>query len=409
MDRTETVRANTFAGELDKIKRAGLYRNFTVIDRNQGPRVIVEGKEVILLCSNNYLGLASHPHLIEASKKAVEMYGVGAGASRLVSGTMRPHKELEERIAAFKETESAILFNSGYHANLSVITTLAGRGDYVFSDKLNHASIVDGCILSRATFKRYPHKNLNVLEDLLKNAVNSGHLTNGTQQCSASRKLIVTDGVFSMDGDIAPLQETLELANRYGALLMVDDAHGFGVLGEKGSGVLEHLKIKDENIIQMATLGKAMGTFGAFVTGRKEIMDIILNRARPFIFTTALPPSVCASSMAAFDILENEPERREALWERVSFFRDGLRKAGFNTLESDSHIIPIVVGESRRTMELSEALLKEGVFIQGIRPPTVPEGTSRLRATPMSTHTFEDLEYALSVLISKGEKERTRY
>ena len=408
MDRTETFRANTFAEELNKIKRAGLYRNFTVIDRNQGPRVIVEGKEVILLCSNNYLGLASHPHLIEASKKAVEMYGVGAGASRLVSGTMKPHKNLEERITAFKETESAILFNSGYHANLSVITTLAGRGDYVFSDKLNHASIVDGCILSRATFKRYPHKDLNVLEDLLKTAVNPSHLTNGTQQ-STSRKLIVTDGVFSMGGDIASLQETLELANRYGALLLVDDAHGFGVLGERGSGVLEHLKIKDENIIQMATLGKAMGNFGAFVTGRKEIMDIILNRARPFIFTTALPPSLCASSMAAFDILENEPERREALWERVSFFRDGLRKAGFNTLKSDSHIIPIVVGDSRRTMELSEDLLKEGVFIQGIRPPTVPKGTSRLRVTPMSTHTFEDLEYALSVLINKGQEEGARH
>lgn len=409
MHRTETVRANTFTEELDKIKHAGLYRNFTVIDRNQGPRVIVEGKEVILLCSNNYLGLAFHPHLIEASKKAAETYGVGAGASRLVSGTMRLHKDLEDRITAFKETESTILFNSGYHANLSVITSLAGRGDYIFSDKTNHASIVDGCVLSRAAFKRYPHKDLNVLEDLLKTAANRRCLTNGTQQRPASRILIVTDGVFSMDGDIAPLQETLELANRYEALLMVDDAHGFGVMGERGRGVLEHLKIKDENIIQMATLGKAMGTFGAFVTGRREVMDIILNKARPFIYTTALPPSVCASSMAAFDIIENEPERREALWERVSFFKDGLRKAGFNTLESNSHIIPIVVGESRRTTELSEDLLKEGVFIQGIRPPTVPKGSSRLRVTPMSTHTFEDLEYVLSVLINKGQKERTRH
>ena len=395
--------SNPFDKELDKLKKRGLYRNLKVIDQSQGPRVIIEGKEVILLCSNNYLGLASHPHLKEASKKAVDQYGVGAGASRLVSGTMRLHKELEDRIAAFNEAEAAILFNSGYHANLSVITALVGRGDYVFSDKLNHASIVDGCILSRANFKRYPHKDLNILEDLLKTSLPAIRSTSSSKRNHLSRTLVITDGVFSMDGDIAPLKETLELATKYGALLMVDDAHGFGVLGEGGRGTLEHLNINDD-VIHMGTLGKAAGSFGAFVTGKKELIEVILNKARPFIYTTALPPSVCASAIAALDIFENEPERRKALRERVSMFRDGLRQAGFNILESETHIIPILVGDSKRTMKLSEDLLKEGVFIQGIRPPTVPQGTSRLRVTLMSTHTFEDLEYALSLLAEKGRE-----
>jgi glycine C-acetyltransferase len=404
MHKIQTVRENSFVEELRKIKSSGLYRDLKVIDQSQGPRVLVNGKEVILMCSNNYLGLASHPLLKEASKRAADLYGVGAGASRLISGTMRLHQELEERINAFKGTEATILLNSGYHANLSVITTLVGRGDYVFSDKLNHASIVDGCILSRATFKRYPHKDLNILENLLRTARSPESSSTGSQNSRLLKILIVTDGVFSMNGDIAPLHEIYKLALQYGALLLVDDAHGFGVLGKGGRGTLEHLNMQDEEIIQMGTLGKAIGSFGAFVTGPKEIIKTILNKARPFIYTTALPPSVCASAIAALDIVENEPERREALRERVSFFKDGLRKAGFDTMESETHIIPILVGENKRTMELSEELLGEGVFIQGIRPPTVPHGTSRLRATLMSTHTYDDLGYALSLLLDKGQR-----
>ncbi|MFQ5901180.1 MAG: 8-amino-7-oxononanoate synthase [Thermodesulfobacteriota bacterium] len=382
--------------ELDNLKKQGLYRSMRVIEGAQGPRVKLEGKEVILLCSNNYLGLASHPLLKEAAKSAIEQYGTGAGASRLISGTMSLHRELEERIAAFKGTESSLIFNSGYHANLSIITTLVGRGDFIFSDKLNHASLTDGCMLSRATLKRYPHKDINVLEGFLKKCSQS-HIRK-------SRKLIITDGLFSMDGDIAPLKETLELAHRYDAMLMVDDAHGIGVMGANGCGTLEHLNIKDSGIIEMGTLGKAIGSFGAFVAGTKELTEMLINKARPFIYTTALPPSVCASAMAAFNVLEGEPERRKALWERVSFLRDGLRDAGFNTLKSETQIIPILIGESDKTMEMSEELLRKGVFIQGIRPPTVPRGTGRLRATLMADLSYKDLKYALSMLVEAGRK-----
>lgn len=374
--------------ELDRIKAAGLYRGFRTIEGPQGPRVRIGGREVILLCSNNYLGLASHPALKEAAKEAIERYGFGACASRLVSGTMKIHMELEERIADFKGHEASILFNSGYHANLGLITTLAGRGDLILSDKLSHASIVDGCRLSGATFKRYPHKDMDFLEGLLKRSSGRG------------KTLIVTDGVFSMDGDIAPMRELVWLKERYGAILVIDDAHGTGVLGRSGRGTLEHLGIKDPSIIEVGTFGKAFGSFGAFVAGKREVIDLVRNRARTFIYTTALPPPVCAASLAAIEIVEKEPERRQALLEKASFLRKALKEKGFNTLGSETQIIPILIGDPRRCLDMSVRLLEEGIFIQAIRPPTVPLGTSRLRVTLSSEHSMEEIEYTLRTLSS---------
>ena len=377
-----------FVEELERIKGIGLYRELKTIEGPQGPRVRIGGREVILLCSNNYLGLASHPALKEAAKEAIERYGFGACASRLVSGTMKIHVELEERIADFKGHEASLLFNSGYHANLGLITTLAGRGDLILSDKLNHASIIDGCRLSGATFKRYPHRAMDFLEGLLKRYSGRG------------TTLIVTDGVFSMDGDIAPIGELLWLKERYGAILVIDDAHGTGVLGRSGRGTLEHLGIKDPSIIEVGTFGKAFGSFGAFVAGKREVIDLVRNRARTFIYTTALPPPVCAASLAAIEVVEREPERRQILLEKASFMRRALKERGLDTMGSETHIIPILVGDPRRCVEVSSRLLDEGIFIQSIRPPTVPLGTSRLRLTLTADHSMEEVEYALETLSS---------
>lgn len=375
--------------ELSQLKNAGLYRSMSLIQGPQEPRVKINGREVILLCSNNYLGLADDPRIKAAAIKAIERYGFGSGASRLVSGNMEPHKELEERLARFKGTEAALLFNSGYHANIGIIPTLAGRGDIIFSDKLNHSSIVDACILSRAEVKRYPHCDLNALESLLKK-----HSVLRTPAC----KLIITDGVFSMDGDIAPLKELAELADKYNCMLMVDDAHATGVLGKKGKGTLEHLGIENPNIIQMGTLGKALGCFGAYAAGSKRLIDYLINKARSFIYTTGLAPAVCAASIAAIDIIEDEPYIRQNLRERVEFFRDGLKKGGLNTMTSETQIIPILIGDSYNAMRISKTLLDKDVFVQAIRPPTVPEGTSRLRITLMASHSWDDLKYAIETI-----------
>lgn len=376
--------------ELSEIKDAGLYRYLHHVEGPQGPRVRMDGREVILLCSNNYLGLANHPEVKRAAIEAIERYGLGAGASRLISGSMEPHKELEERLAKFKGTEAALVFNSGYHANIGIISSLVGRGDVIFADKLNHASIVDACILSRAEVKRYPHCDLNGLERFLKNALRTTY--------HASRKLIITDGVFSMDGDIAPLRELSELAERYGCMLMVDDAHAVGVLGANGRGTLEYLGIENPNIVQMGTLGKALGSFGAYVVGSKKLIDYLINKARSFIYTTALPPAVCAATIRVLEVIEREPSLRKGLWDRVEYLRKGLKASGLNTLMSETHIIPIFIGDADRTMEVSRRLLERGVFIQGIRPPTVQEGMSRLRVTLMANHPWDDLEYAIEAI-----------
>jgi glycine C-acetyltransferase len=370
--------------ELSRLDAVNLRRTLLPVEGPQGPRVIVNGREIVLLCSNDYLGLANHPLVKAAAIEAIEKYGFGSGASRLVSGNMEPHRLLEERIKKFKGTEAALVFNSGYHANLGCIGTLAGRSAEIFSDKLNHASIVDACVLSRAEVKRYPNKDVNRLEDLLRRS-------------KAKRKLIVTDGVFSMDGAIAPLDSIVTLLDRYGAILLVDDAHATGVLGKGGRGTLEHFGIRHPSIIQMGTLGKAIGAFGAFIAGSSELIELLVSKARPFIYTTALPPSVCAAAAKAIDIIEEAPGIRETLQENISYFRKGLLEERLYTLGS-TQIIPIIVGEAQRTMDISRRLLEKGVFIQGIRPPTVPENTSRLRVTVTAAHSKEDLLKSLSAI-----------
>ena len=375
--------------ELSRLKDAGLYRHMPLIQGPQEPKITINGKDVILLCSNNYLGLANHPKVKDAAIKAIEKYGFGSGASRLVSGNMELHEELEQRIARFKDTEAALVFNSGYHANIGIIPALASRGNLIFSDKLNHASIVDACILSRARLIRYPHKDMDALEKLLKK--NSPLTTHHSP-------LIITDGIFSVDGDIAPLKELSELADKYKCMLMVDDAHATGVLGSKGKGTSEHFGIDNPNRIQMGTLGKALGCFGAYVAGSRKLIDYLINKARSFIYTTSLPPSVCAASIAAIDIIEDEPQLRQNLWDRIKFFRKGLKEAGLNTMQSETQIIPILIGKADKTVKISNNLLDKGVFVQAIRPPTVPEGTSRLRITLMATHSWDDLKYALETI-----------
>lgn len=375
-----------FTEELSKLTNAGLRRSLRLVEGPQGPRVTVDGKEVILLCSNDYLGLANHPLVKQAAIEAINTWGLGSGASRLVSGNMEPHVRLEDCIRRFKGTEAALLFNSGYHANIGCISAICSRDAEVFSDRLNHASIVDACVLSRAAFRRYPHRDADSLERLLKKS-------------RAKRKLVVTDGIFSMDGDIAPIKEIAGLLDKYNAMLLVDEAHSTGVLGDKGRGTLEFLGVEHPSIIQMGTLGKAVGSFGAFIAGSADLIEALKSKARPFIYTTALPPSICAASIKAIEIIEKEPGLRDRLWENAAFFRNGLREAGLDTLGSQTQIIPIAVGQAQRTMELSSRLLEKGVFIQGIRPPTVPEGTSRLRVSVTAAHSSEDLASALSAIM----------
>ncbi|MBI5886558.1 MAG: 8-amino-7-oxononanoate synthase [Deltaproteobacteria bacterium] len=372
--------------ELARLTQAGLARSMRLVESAQGPVVLMDGQEVQLLCSNDYLGLANHPAIKEAAIRAIEKWGFGAGASRLVSGTMPPHVALEERLAAFKQTAAALLFNSGYHANLGCITALCNRTTDVFSDRLNHASITDACVLSRARVRRYANRDVDGLERLLKKS-------------TAKTKIIITDGVFSMDGTLAPLADIAGLLDRYNATLILDDAHATGCLGEHGRGTLERFNIKHPAIIQMGTLGKALGSFGAFIAGGKNLIDLLVSKSRPFIYTTALPPAVAATAIKALDIVEAEPERRARLHENAAFFRDGLNRAGFDTLGSETQIVPILTQDAARTMEFSKRLLKKGVFIQGIRPPTVSAGTSRLRASVSAAHTKAGLTSALNAII----------
>ena len=386
--------SKSFAEELEILKARGLHRKMRRIAGSQGSRVVVDGKDSLLLCSNNYLGLAGHPRLAEAAISAVERYGTSSGASRLVSGNMELHALLEERIARFKGTGAALVFNSGYAANSGIIPALAGKGDMVFSDRLNHASIVDGCLLSRATMVRYPHNDIAALRRLLER-----HQT-------AGRRIIVTDGVFSMDGDLARLRELVELKREFGALLMVDDAHGTGVLGATGRGSAEVQGVLESVDIHMGTLGKALGSFGAYAAASEEIVDYLANHARSFIFSTSLPPAVLAASLAAIDLIDS-PEGaalRQQLDRNTVFFREGLSAAGFDTMGSETQIVPLFVGGAEQTMAFTARLLEEGVFAQGIRPPTVPAGTCRLRCTLMATHTEDDLAGALERMARIGRE-----
>ena len=383
-----------FSEELEELRMEGLYRRLHLTGGCQKSRITLDGRDLLLLCSNNYLGLADHPLLKRAAVEAVECYGTGSGASRLVSGTMELHEALEKRIAAFKRTEAALLFNSGYAANTGIIPAIVGRGDTVFSDRLNHASIVDGAILSRARLVRYPHNDMTALRELLSRTGTSG------------RRLIVSDGVFSMDGDLAPLKELVSLKEEFGALLMIDDAHGTGVLGETGRGTAEECGAASGIDIHMGTLGKALGSFGAYAAASREIIDYLVNRSRSFIFSTSLPPAVLAASIAAFDLVESEEGAalRGKLARNAGWFRKALRETGFDTMGSTTQIVPVFVGGSEDVMAFSRHLLEEGIFVQGIRPPTVPAGSCRLRCTLMATHEPGELEHAVHALKTVGEK-----
>jgi len=370
--------------ELSRIEAAGLKRTLKTVDGPQGPRVIINGREFLLLCSNDYLGLANHTRLKDAAKKAIDEYGVGAGASRLVSGNTAMHEALEDRIKRFKGTAAALVFNSGYTANIGLITALADRHTEIFSDRLNHASIVDACALSLAKVKRYRSRDVGSLEGLLRKSI-------------ARRKLIVTDGVFSMDGTIAPVNDIAGLLDKHNATLIIDDAHATGVLGARGKGTLEEFGVTHPSIIQMGTLGKALGSFGAFVAGTKALIDLLISKSRPFIFTTALPPAICAASIEAINIVEEEPDRRTRLKTNYEYLRAGLEAQGLQTLGS-TQIIPVIAGEAEKAVKASERLLEAGVFMQAIRPPTVPAGSSRLRITAMATHTKADLDLAIDAI-----------
>jgi glycine C-acetyltransferase/8-amino-7-oxononanoate synthase len=374
-----------FAGrELEARRTAGLDRRIRWIDGVQDTWVTVDGRRALLLCSNNYLGLANHPAVREAATKAAADYGVGAGASRLISGSMRLHRELEEQLAAFKGTDAALLFNSGYHANVGTISTLVGSGDAVFSDELNHASIIDGCRLSGACIRIYRHNDVEHLDTLLAGTV-------------ARRRLVVTESVFSMDGDSAPLTAICDLAERYDAMVMVDEAHATGVVGPEGRGMVAAEGLQRRVAVQMGTLGKALGTFGAFVAGSRAMTDWLLNTARSFVYTTALPPPVVAAAAAALQIVRTDAERRQRLHDNAQYLRSAFEQLRLGVGAPGSHILPVLIGDAERAVRISERLLSEGVFVQGIRPPTVPPGTARLRVTPMSTHKAEDLAFAVEV------------
>jgi len=381
-----------FHQELSQIEEAGLYRQLRTMGSQTGPRVIVDGREMLLLASNDYLGYSSHPAIKQAAQTALQTWGAGSGASRLISGNITIFRDLEKKIAQLKATDDALVFSTGYMANIGLLTAVAEKGDVIYSDALNHASIIDGCRLSRAQVEIFPHRDTDALEKLLKNG---GHFR---------RRFIITDGVFSMDGDLAPLPRLVELAGAYSAQLIVDDAHGTGVLGSHGGGTAEHFGLEGRIDIIMGTMGKALGCFGAFVAGSSELREYLINRARTFIFTTALPPAVIAGALEAIELIAQEPRKRQALWDNISFFRKGLQDIGFNILDSTTQIIPILVGDSHRAVRLADDLMEEGIFIQAIRPPTVPEGASRLRITLMATHTRKDLARALEILGKVGKK-----
>lgn len=379
--------------ELEGLRAKNLYRSLRTVSSAQGPRIKIEEKETLLFCSNNYLGLANHPRLIKAAQAALTKYGTSSGASRLISGTMLLHQKLEEEIAVFKGQEAGLVFSSGYMANLGTIAALVGLKDAVISDRLNHASLIDGCRLSRAELKVYPHNNVSALEEILKKCGNFG------------RRLIITEGIFSMDGDIAPLPEICQLAKKYDAWLMVDDAHATGVLGKNGKGSVEHFKLKPNDLdVYMGTFSKALGSVGGFITGSKKLIDYLKNKARTFIYSTSLPAAVLAASSEALKIVNDERQLREKLWDNVKYFKTKLINLGFDTMKSETQIIPILIKDNLKTMELSQSLFNQGLFAVGIRPPSVPLDTSRIRLSVMATHTKKDMDQALSILKKSGGK-----
>jgi glycine C-acetyltransferase len=373
--------------QLDAWRKAGTYQRLRVLESACEPIARFDGREVINLASNNYLGLADHPKLIEAAVEAAQKYGAGSGAVRTISGTMSIHMELEHRIAKFKNTEACVVFQSGFAANAGTVSAILGPDDHIVSDALNHASIIDGCRLSRAKIHVFSHKDTSAADKHLQDLAGA-----------SGRKLLITDGVFSMDGDIGPLPALVEIAERHGAIMMIDDAHSSGVLGRNGRGTVDHFGLHGRVDIQVGTLSKAVGVLGGYVCGSKDLIEFLYHRARPFLFSTSHPPAVAAACLAAFDILEQEPERIEQLWNNTRYFKAALTQAGFNTGESETPITPILVGDAKTAHAYSAALFENGLLATGIGFPTVPEGKARVRTIVTATHTPEMLDRAIDIL-----------
>ena len=383
---------------LDDLKDRGTYFKLRVLDDEQDAICHYDGKRVINLASNNYLGLTNHPKLREAAINATKKFGVGSGAVRTIAGTMRIHMELEEKIAAFKGVEACVVFQSGFSANAGTVSSILGKEDFILSDELNHASIIDGARLSKAKIKVFRHKDVAHAEELLKEIQNE-----------PGKKLLITDGVFSMDGDIGPVDKLCDLADKYGAIMMVDDAHASGVLGRQGRGSVDHFHCTDRVDVQVGTLSKAIGALGGYVCGSRDLIDYLYHRARPFLFSTSHPPSVAATCIAAFDILQSEPDRIDRLWSNTAYFKAGLQNAGFDiggksTPASETPITPIIIGDGRRTMDFSRALFNAGVMATGIAFPTVPEGKARIRCIMNSEHTREHLDQALEIFTTVAKQ-----
>ena len=375
---------------LDARESHAIRRRLRPISSRIGPRIVVDGRSILQFCSNDYLGITSHPAVTRAAEMALARYGTGAGSARLVVGTSSPHCELEEALAQLKQTEAALALSSGYHANTGVLPVLTGSEDIIFSDALNHASIIDGCRLSHAATKIYHHNDIEHLTTLLS--------ATGTTR----RRVIVTESVFAMDGDLAPLSDLASVAKQYDALLVVDEAHATGVFGSHGGGLVQELELGANVDVQIGTLSKAIGALGGYVAGSQTLIDTLINEARTFIYTTALPPSVAASATAAIQVIIQEPERREQLWQHARFLRKALAAAGYHINPGNSPILPVMIGDAAQTVALSNALFTHGVLVSAIRPPTVPTGTARLRVTPMATHTENDLEQAVDAFIAAG-------
>ncbi|HTR68142.1 MAG TPA: glycine C-acetyltransferase [Terriglobales bacterium] len=398
---TPTARANPLAylsDQLDDLKAKGTHFRLRVLEDEQAPVCTFDGKKVINLASNNYLGLTTHPRLREAALEATRKYGVGSGAVRTIAGTMKIHMELEEKIARFKNVEACVVFQSGFAANAGTVSAVLGKDDFIISDQLNHASIIDGARLSRARILVFEHKNTAQAEEKLASVKNE-----------PGKRLLITDGVFSMDGDIGPLPALCDLAEKYGAIMMVDDAHASGVLGRNGRGTVDHFKVHGRVDIQVGTLSKAIGALGGYVCGSRDLIDFLYHRARPFLFSTSHPPSVAATCIAAFEVLESEPERIEKLWENTRFWKKELGLLGFNiggvnTPASETPITPIILGDGKLTMDFSRELFQQGVLGTGIAFPTVPEGKARIRTIVTATHTQDELQQALEVLKAVGKR-----
>ena len=378
--------------DLASLREQHLFRSLRVLEGEQRARSVFDGREVINLSSNNYLGLATHPRLRERAIDAIERYGVGSGAVRTIAGTMSIHMALEQRLAEFKKTEAVVVFQSGFAANAGTVAAVLGKDDVVISDALNHASIIDGCRLSRAATRVFPHKDVEAARKILK------------ELPASQRKLLITDGVFSMDGDLGAVRELCALAEEYECIMMVDDAHASGVFGEHGRGTIDHFGVHGRVDIQVGTLSKALGVLGGYVAGSQQLIDFLYHRARPFLFSTSHPPSVAAACLAALEILTDEPELMTELWSNTNFFKDGLQKLGFDTGATESPITPVIIGDAEVAMTLSDRLFEEGVFAQGIGFPTVPVGKARVRTIVTAEHTRPDLQQALDTFAKVGRE-----